>query len=288
MSATPEQIFFQGLCLDDLDFLHDIRKNSLQKPPLRWVAWQVSGQTLGYLNPQRAQWVAEHLTGCIYKGTVLEWTPQEHDGAVTDLAQRNAQITRLLEMAHHCGRLSGWRNERFGFWDIDCITPRPDQEPYLTVERSGFRFLGMLSHAAHINGFTEDGRIWSGQRALDKAIDPGLWDNLAAGGIPAGEGPAQCAVRELMEEAGIRLTPKQQLQYAGWVRISECSADDWHDEILHTFNICLNGAQVPRNLDGEVSRFQCFARSDWMRHVRAGYCTTDSILTLMKARNSQS
>lgn len=285
MAPVIDIDFWRELGPDDAEFLREIQIQAQQTPPAHWVALQLHGQTLGFVNPQRAQWIAGQLEDCRVESGALDWAPQDEAGNPVSLEQRNERLTHLLEHAHRCGRLTGWRNERFSFWDADCIAPRLDEPPVLEVERAGFRFLGMPSHAAHINGFTSDGRIWCGQRALDKATDPGLWDNLAAGGIPAGESAAQCAVRELAEEAGIHLLPPQQLHYAGWVRVRERSADDWHDEILHTFNLRLEATQVPRNTDGEVAQFQCFTVSDWMRRVRAGHCTTDSILTLLQAGN---
>jgi 8-oxo-dGTP pyrophosphatase MutT (NUDIX family) len=161
----------------------------------------------------------------------------------------------------------------------------------LEFERSGFRFLGMVSHAAHINGFTADGRIWCGRRAQSKATDPGLWDNIAAGGVAAGESVLSCAVRELMEEAGLEVANPQALHDAGRVRITESIAQtggaDWHDEVLHAFNLYLQPGQVPVNHDGEVEQFQCFTAPQWMDAVRAGQCTTDSVLSLLQARYAQ-
>ena len=78
----------------------------------------------------------------------------------TENAQRSEQLQAALLTARDQGLLTGWRNERFSFWHADCHTPDPQNPAFLDVERSGFRWLGMLSHAVHVNGFLPDGRLW--------------------------------------------------------------------------------------------------------------------------------
>lgn len=84
----------------------------------------------------------------------------------------------------------------------------------------------------HINGFTPDGRLWCGLRALIKATDPGMLDNVTAGGSPAGESPLGCALRELEEEAGAVLAVTRTLHGAGLVRTAHMDTGGWHDETL--------------------------------------------------------
>jgi 8-oxo-dGTP pyrophosphatase MutT (NUDIX family) len=127
------------------------------------------------------------------------------------------------------------------------------------MERAAFRFFGLHSHAVHINGFTPEGHLWCGRRAMSKATDPGMLDNLAAGGLPTGETCALCVVRELAEEAGIQTELAQTAMPVG--RLTTCRAvpEGWHHETLWVYNLEIPAGLTPQNQDGEVSEFVCLA-----------------------------
>jgi isopentenyldiphosphate isomerase len=177
--------------------------------------------------------------------------------------------------------LSGWRNERFSYWHADCTTPEPEHPAFLSVERSGFRWLGMLSHAVHVNGFLPDGRLWCARRALSKATDPGLLDNVTAGGLPSGESVHACMVRELAEEAGLFSLQGLPLHAAGTVRTTRQEPQGWHDEIVHVFNLTLAADFVPINQDGEVAEFMCLDAHEVLARMQAGEFTVDAVQTLV-------
>jgi 8-oxo-dGTP pyrophosphatase MutT (NUDIX family) len=178
------------------------------------------------------------------------------------------------------GQLRGWRGERFSYWSYDTMLPQPAQSDFVRVERAGFLYLGMLSHAVHINGFTPDGHLWCGQRSATKSTDPGLWDNLTAGGLPSGETLLQCAKRELWEEAGFTLDDPAAMQTAGQVRISQIAPGGWHDEVIHVFNLALPDGFVPCNQDGEVQAFEKLSTLRVMERISAGQFTHDAALAI--------
>jgi 8-oxo-dGTP pyrophosphatase MutT (NUDIX family) len=167
-------------------------------------------------------------------------------------------------------------------WTESEAWPNPGKDAFLEVERAGFRFLGMLSHAVHVNGYTPDGHMWCGQRSAQKATDPGIWDNVTAGGLPAGESLAVCAERELWEEAGYRLQAHQQLQGAGRVRISRATPTGWHDEMLHVFNLALPADFLPCNQDGEVQAFSRLMPAEVTAQLASGRFTADAALAIVQ------
>jgi ADP-ribose pyrophosphatase YjhB (NUDIX family) len=154
------------------------------------------------------------------------------------------------------------------------------------VERSGFRWLGLLSHAVHVNGFLLDGRLWCARRALSKATDPGLLDNVTAGGLPSGETVASCLQRELAEEAGLFRLDGHPLQAAGSVRTSRREPQGWHDEYVHAFNLTLDTNFVPVNQDGEVAEFMCLNAHQVLARMQAGEFTVDAVQTLIQGLRS--
>ncbi|APW42140.1 hypothetical protein RS694_06060 [Rhodoferax saidenbachensis] len=214
------------------------------------------------------------LTDCFADSDGLVWHSDHWTGT-----QRSAAVQGLLEHAQALGLLPGWRGEAFAFWHTGCDAPLLAQEPFLTVERAGFRYLGLMSHAVHINGFTPDGRLWCGRRAASKATDPGLLDNVTAGGLPAGETAQTCALRELQEEAGLHLDATA-LVAAGVRRTTRPEEEGWHDETLLVFNLTLAIDVVPHNQDGEVQEFMCLAPAEVVQRIQQGAFTADAAASL--------
>lgn len=245
-----------------------------QAPPAGWVAWRTASLHLGWLPAARAQQLSMQLADCRWEQGHLVW----HCDAWRS-AQRSGVLQSLLEHHRVQGLLPGWRGEQFAFWHAGCTAPLLEQEPFLTVERAGFRYLGLMSHAVHINGFTPDGRLWCGRRAANKATDPGLLDNVTAGGLPAGESVLGCALRELQEEAGL-LPNAAVLEDAGARRTARPEKEGWHDETLWIFNLTLAPDVVPHNQDGEVQAFMCLAPDEVVRLVQQGKFTLDAVASL--------
>ncbi|MFX8211239.1 NUDIX domain-containing protein, partial [Acinetobacter baumannii] len=73
------------------------------------------------------------------------------------------------------------------------------------VERAAARFFGIRTYAAHMNGLIDgpEPMLWLARRASTKPIDPGMWDNLVAGGIGHGFDARGALEKECWEEAGI-------------------------------------------------------------------------------------
>ena len=79
------------------------------------------------------------------------------------------------------------------------------------MERAASGLFGIVTYGVHMTIFEEvpgDGpeaqyKIWVPRRAATKQTWPGYLDNSVAGGIDAGRGVFDCAVKESMEEASI-------------------------------------------------------------------------------------
>jgi 8-oxo-dGTP pyrophosphatase MutT (NUDIX family) len=156
------------------------------------------------------------------------------------------------------GWIKGWRNERYTVFAKDQADGLDLAQPLFELERAAFRRFGLTSRAVHINGYTTKGELWIAQRASNKAIDPNNLDNLAAGGISAGENVWDCVIRELAEEAGIPAQLASQAVASDCLRTTRLEADGWHDEVIYTYDLQLPDDFVPKNTDGEVAGFQRF------------------------------
>lgn len=76
-----------------------------------------------------------------------------------------------------------------------------DHKPRSEVHR-----LGLMHRAVHVLVFNARGEVFLQKRSMSKDRQPGLWDSSASGHLDSGEEYDACAVRELKEEIGLRLS----------------------------------------------------------------------------------
>jgi 8-oxo-dGTP pyrophosphatase MutT (NUDIX family) len=179
------------------------------------------------------------------------------DASIDAKTLENALEQAAIKM-RDSGWITGWRNERYTVFARDQAGDLDLSQPLFQLERAAFRRFGLTSRAVHINGYTAKAELWIAQRASNKAIDPNKLDNLAAGGISAGENVWDCVIRELSEEAGIPAQLASKAVSSGKLRTTRQEADGWHDEIIYTYDLQLADDFLPKNTDGEVAGFQRF------------------------------
>jgi len=78
------------------------------------------------------------------------------------------------------------------------------------LTRSEVHRLGLMHRAVHVLVFNTRGEIFLQKRSMNKDRQPGLWDSSASGHVDSGEDYDACAVRELWEELGLKLTDAPQ------------------------------------------------------------------------------
>jgi len=120
----------------------------------------------------------------------------------SNLNARSAALGAVIGMLAADGRIPGWRNETYA------IRNAFDAEPLAFIERAASRFFGTMTYAVHLNGIVEEpGRapqLWIARRSETKATDPGMLDNVVAGGVGWGMGIEETLVKECWEEAGMQ------------------------------------------------------------------------------------
>ena len=228
--------------------------------PPQFLGFYLDEQRIGALAPEHVAPLLQKLPQCRLQAHGVVW----HGAASASAQERSAQLAGAAQALRQAGWITGWRDELYSYWGEIEHTPDPAEPHIFALERAAFRFFGLRSHAVHINGFTPEGRIWCGVRALSKATDPGRIDNLAAGGLGAGESVLGCAIRELHEEAGLGAELAGQVQPAGRLVTRRREPQGWHDEALLVYNLLLPAGVEPRNLDGEVSGFLCLSPDEAM------------------------
>ncbi|AVA36336.1 8-oxo-dGTP pyrophosphatase MutT (NUDIX family) [Cupriavidus metallidurans] len=166
----------------------------------------------------------------------------------TTVPARNAALATLATQLADAGHVRGWRNELFA------VTPTLEAEPLAVIERAAARFLGLLTFASHMNGIVAGQRaLWISRRSPRKAVDPGMWDNLVAGGMPAGSDPLETLVRECDEESGIPPALASQAEAHGVIDVLREIPEGVQWERVYVYDLMLPADFVPHNRDGEVA-----------------------------------
>jgi 8-oxo-dGTP pyrophosphatase MutT (NUDIX family) len=255
---------------EDRQQLQEVLERAQAAPPQDWLILTLGHQDLGLISNERAL-AAAPLLPLVQKGPRLFWMA-EGEGC----EGRTEQLRLAAQALRESGWISGWRDEAYASWGTVEQPGTIGVNELFRMERAAFRFFGFRSHAVHVNGFTPDGQVWRARRAMSKATDPGMCDNLAAGGLSAGESVLSCAWRELHEEAG--LTPKElmSLTHVGSIVTQRLEPEGWHSESLQVFNAVLKPGVTPVNQDGEVARFERLSVPEVMDSVRRGLWTPDA------------
>jgi 8-oxo-dGTP pyrophosphatase MutT (NUDIX family) len=215
---------------------------------------------------------------------------QVDDAGVT-LALPAADRTHFLAEAnralHEAGLVLAWRNETYPLLALPEDGSSPGAAHLLaTFERAASRFWGSATFGAHCNGYVgdADGRpthLWIARRSYTKPTDPGLRDNLVGGGVPFGQTPAECVVREGWEEAG--LTPAQMAAITPGriLRVARDIPEGFQLEWLSVYDLALPPGLQPCNQDGEVHSLACLPLPEALACAAAGEMTVDATLATL-------
>jgi 8-oxo-dGTP pyrophosphatase MutT (NUDIX family) len=188
------------------------------------------GQRIGWLRPELAARLGQW-------GGVFECSSEKV--ALLDPARLDPVIEQLAKD----GFIQGWRNERYRIADL------------FEVERAAALPFGFPTHAVHLNGIA-GGRMWLARRSATKQTDPGMLDNVVAGGISAGFSAETTLVKEAWEEAGIPDALARKATFHGTKHVLREVPRGVQSETLHVYDLELPPGFQPQNQDGEVSEFR--------------------------------
>jgi 8-oxo-dGTP pyrophosphatase MutT (NUDIX family) len=277
---SPVEKFKVALSGSEIEVLLQCLQMAMQALPKDSVPWYLGGSqsATGHLTTGHAKVLQSLSSNWKNLSLGLHWDTQESTPASRSLA-----LAGWAKQLHQLGHVTGWRNEKFSYWEDhvigvgqSCREPTSELPAAFEMERSAFRFFGLRSHAVHVNGFTSDGHLWCGRRSLTKPTDPGMLDNMAAGGLPAGESLLSCGVREMAEEAGISEGLALSAQFHGKVSTCRSVLSGWHHETLWVYNLTVPADVVPTNQDGEVSEFTCLSPKQVVEAIASHALTVDA------------
>ncbi|MBI5275462.1 MAG: NUDIX domain-containing protein [Burkholderiales bacterium] len=160
----------------------------------------------------------------------------------------------------------------------------PQGEVLGTVERGVIRTLGIPTRAVHLLGFVPDGRQWVQQRSFSKANDPGLWDTLVGGMVPACDSLEEALQRETWEEAGLRLAALRDVRPGGQILTRRPTVEPgpgYVVERIDWYRCVVPEGMVPDNQDGEVAAFALLAMGEVARRLERDEFTPEAAMLVV-------
>ena len=232
------------------------------------LPFYVREHAVGWLRPSFADQLRRwpHVFEVNPSYVTLRATPE-------NAAARSAALAEVTRELAKDGVIRGWRDE------LVSVAPHYAAPELFRIERAAARPFGLMTFAAHLNGFTRDGglaHVWVSRRAADKAVDPDKLDNLVGGRIAAGMSVDETLRKEAWEEAGIAPALLAGLNCLGAVRVEYSAPEGLHREILFVHDLWLPPDFKPQNQDGEVAEMRCMPVEEVLQHLLAGDFTLDA------------
>lgn len=252
----------------DVGWLARLHARALQ-PPLRpRVPLACESGPIGSVEPA----VLENLPlSCLRLGP----DPGQAGWLITGVLTDSLRV--LAHALREAGKVRAWRDELLSVRD-------PSGRVVGEVERGVTRLLGVATEAVHLLGLGSDGRHWVQQRALTKPDDPGLWDTMVGGMVPAGESLDTALARECVEEAGLSLGQLSGLRLGGWVatqRPTPASPGGYTVERIAWYAAQVPAGVEPVNRDGEVAQFRLMTVEEVRAQLAVDGFTLDAALMLV-------
>lgn len=200
-----------------------------------------------------------------------------------NVTARSAALGAVIGALAAEGRIPGWRDETYA------IRNAFDAPPLAFIERAASRFFGTMTYAVHLNGVVEYARsasprapqLWIARRSETKATDPGMLDNVVAGGIGWGFGVEATLVKECWEEAGIVAELASRALPGRTVHVLQSLPEGTQAEQIFVYDLALPEDFVPHNQDGEVGEHRLARIDEAARWIEEGKMTVDASLATL-------
>jgi 8-oxo-dGTP pyrophosphatase MutT (NUDIX family) len=142
-----------------------------------------------------------------------------------------------------------------------------------------------MTYAAHLNGIVEyedrAPQVWIARRSHTKATDPGMLDNIVAGGIGWGMGIEATLAKECWEEAGMSADLAARATRGGTFHVLQSLPEGTQAEQIFVFDVTLPADFSPRNQDGEVGEHRLARIDEVARWIEEGALTVDASLATL-------
>lgn len=186
----------------------------------------------------------------------------------------NHALNNFTARTEALANATAWISERYGIKQRKEMYPiinQWDDEPLAQIDRAAVPWFGVKGFGVHINGFTRKNgaiHLWIGERAKDREVDPGLLDNMIAGGQPIGLTLEQNIIKEAHEEAGIDSDIAKTAKPVRTLSYMLEKQQGMRNDVLFVYDLELPPDIIPRNTDGEVAAFHLMSLPEVAAIVR--------------------
>ena len=246
-----------------------LRAQPPRPPELRTLT--IGTHSVGWVPPTIADFLcanASHFVGDAHTLRLVD------DGL--DVRARSALLFEAALRLRDAGLVRGWRDEALA------IRARRGEALLATIERAACRALGITTEAVHLNAFADDGTLFVARRSLHKTIDPGLWDNLVGGMVPADETLEQALEREAWEEAGLELD-RLEVHRGRSFQMRRPVPEGYQSEWIHVYETTLPSETHCANQDGEVSAIERRPLGDVVDAIERSEFTLEAALVTLES-----
>jgi len=209
----------------------------------------------------------------------IDETSVRLNASLADVNTRSAALGAVIGALYAEGRIPGWRDETYA------IRNDFDAPPLAFIERAASRFFGTMTYAVHLNGIVKyrdkPPQLWIARRSETKATDPGMLDNIVAGGIGWGFELMPTLVKECWEEAGMSAGLAQTAERGRTFHVLQSLPEGTQAEQIFVYDVSLPPDFAPRNQDGEVGEHRLARIEEVARWIEGGKLTVDASLATL-------
>jgi 8-oxo-dGTP pyrophosphatase MutT (NUDIX family) len=209
--------------------------------------WRVGPDILGWVREDVARLLLAARGAFREDGDSLVLDP-----GLTDPQSRSEAVSADIEHLIAVGFVAGRRGELYP------VLRRWGEPALFEIDRGAAVTFGIKAFGCHVNGLVRTAggvELWVATRAADRAIAPGKLDHLVAGGQPARLTLQENLVKESAEEAGIARALALTARPAGAISYTMTFETGLRRDVAFVYDLWLHDEFVPRNVDGEVARF---------------------------------
>lgn len=151
------------------------------------------------------------------------------------------------------------------------VRETPEGPVLAQLDRGAVPLFGVIGQGVHVNGLVRQGdglHVWVGIRSRDKQTAPGQFDNLVAGGIPAGHDPRSTLAKEAAEEASVPPDLIATARPVGRIAYVMALESGLRRDVLHVYDLDVPPGFQPIPNDDEVERFELWPVARLLETVR--------------------
>lgn len=233
--------------------------------PSEFMPLMAGDRLLGMMRPETALYLSDFPDLFV-----------QHNGKVglsdhwKTAADRTAAFRPIAERLALEGLIDKLRDEDYR------VVTQWGEEPLMAIDRAAIPLLGIKAFGIHVNGMLllkrdRDLQLWIGKRAADKPVEPGKYDNMVAGGQPAGLTLQENLLKESAEEAGLGPDIVKRAQAVSLITYCMEDGRGLKRDTLFIYDMLMPEGVEPEPADGEMERFVLMRRSIILNLLREGF-----------------